>query len=98
MKNITCLSFIGCVTYEAMYDFPGELETHLTLHRGDVVQVHRKEDNGWWRGTVGDKTGWFPNGYVQAVLHGMIFHSNLDCICFCGKLWLQDFHVNYDIT
>ena len=56
-----------------MYDFPGELETHLSLHQGDVVNVHRKEDNGWWRGTAGDRTGWFPNSYVQAVLHGSIY-------------------------
>ena len=63
----------GCVTYEAVYDFHGELETHLSLHQGDVVNVHRKEDNGWWRGTAGDRTGWFPNSYVQAVLHGNIY-------------------------
>lgn len=66
----------GCVTYEAVYDFPGELETHLTLRRGDVVHVHRKEDNGWWRGTIGDKTGWFPNNYVQAVLHDYLEEEN----------------------
>ena len=70
----------GCVTYEAVFDFPGELDTHLTLRQGDVVHVHRKEDNGWWRGTVADKTGWFPSNYVQAVLHGRLSHLGLDCV------------------
>ena len=68
------------MTYEAVFDFPGELDTHLTLRQGDVVHVHRKEDNGWWRGTVADKTGWFPSNYVQAVLHGRLSHLGLECV------------------
>ena len=46
----------------------------------DVVHVYRKEDNGWWRGTVADKTGWFPSNYVQAILHGRLSHLGLECV------------------
>lgn len=27
--------------------------------------VTQKEDGGWWEGTLGDKTGWFPSNYVR---------------------------------
>ncbi|XP_060596196.1 uncharacterized protein LOC132750268 isoform X2 [Ruditapes philippinarum] len=57
---------IGCTTYEAVFDYKGELSTHLQLKQGDLVRVHRKEAAGWWRGTAGDQTGWFPSNYVQA--------------------------------
>ncbi|XP_053398762.1 E3 ubiquitin-protein ligase SH3RF1-like isoform X2 [Mercenaria mercenaria] len=63
---------IGCTTYEAVFDYKGELSTHLQLKQGDLVRVHRKEAAGWWRGTVGDQTGWFPSNYVQAAPPGKI--------------------------
>jgi len=30
-----------------------------------VITVTQKEDGGWWEGTLGEKTGWFPSNYVK---------------------------------
>ena len=67
---ISLVLYSGCTTYEAVFDYKGELSTHLQLKQGDLVRVHRKEAAGWWRGTVGDQTGWFPSNYVQAAPPG----------------------------
>ena len=72
------LSKSGCTTYEAVFDFNAEQDTHLDLRQGDLVKVTRKEDNGWWRGTVNDRIGWFPSNYVQAAPQGKhILDDNL---------------------
>lgn len=63
----------GCTSYEAVFDFKAEQSTHLSLKQGDHVRVNRKETAGWWRGTVGDQTGWFPSNYVQPALQGLCF-------------------------
>ena len=63
-------STAGLTTYEAVFDFPAEQDTHLNLQQGDLVKVTRKEDNGWWRGTVDNRIGWFPSNYVQAAPQG----------------------------
>ena len=41
----------------------GYLKTHredLEIKEGDIVMVHQVFDEGWWLGTVGDRTGYFP--------------------------------------
>lgn len=53
-----------------MFDFQGSHGNHLSLQQGDIVYVQRKEDTGWWRGTKGDKSGWFPSNYVQSAPEG----------------------------
>lgn len=67
-ENCTILqiSVAGCTRYEAVFDFQGSHGNHLSLQQGDIVHVHRKEDTGWWRGTKGDQSGWFPSNYVQS--------------------------------
>lgn len=37
----------------------------MCLKKGDIVVVTQKEDGGWWEGTLGEKTGWFPSNYVR---------------------------------
>lgn len=32
---------------------------------GDIITLTQREDGGWWEGTLGDKTGWFPSNYVK---------------------------------
>lgn len=74
----------GCTTYEAVFDYKGELSTHLQLKQGDLVRVHRKEAAGWWRGTVEDQTGWFPSNYVQPAPPGIVFFLQKS---FCRLLY-----------
>lgn len=39
----------------------------LCFKKGDKITVTQKEDGGWWEGTLGDKTGWFPSNYVKEI-------------------------------
>jgi len=39
----------------------------LCFQKDDVVVVTQSPDGGWWEGTLGDKTGWFPANYVTEI-------------------------------
>ncbi len=50
-----------------MYDFEGEQDSDLPLKQGDII-TGLKEDTGqegWWYGTIGDRSGYFPRDYVM---------------------------------
>lgn len=36
----------------------------LCFKKGEKITVTQKEDGGWWEGTLGGKTGWFPSNYA----------------------------------
>ncbi|TMS06777.1 Nostrin [Larimichthys crocea] len=50
---------------KALYDFTPEQDDELTLKEGDLLDIHIKEDNGWWFGKLNGKTGHFPSTYVE---------------------------------
>lgn len=37
----------------------------LCFKKGDVITITQVDDEGWWEGTLHDKTGWFPSNYVK---------------------------------
>ncbi|KAM4605318.1 guanine nucleotide exchange factor VAV3-like [Polymixia lowei] len=49
----------------ARYDFSSRDTRELSLLEGDVVKIYSKMANGWWRGEVNDRVGWFPSTYVE---------------------------------
>ncbi|XP_077581104.1 guanine nucleotide exchange factor VAV3-like isoform X1 [Stigmatopora nigra] len=49
----------------ARYDFNARDVWELSLLRGDVVNIYTKTSNGWWKGELGGKAGWFPSTYVE---------------------------------
>ncbi|XP_036129272.1 guanine nucleotide exchange factor VAV3 isoform X2 [Molossus molossus] len=50
----------------ARYDFCARDMRELSLLKGDVVKIYTKmSGNGWWRGEVNGKVGWFPSTYVE---------------------------------
>ncbi|XP_030759616.1 uncharacterized protein LOC115885013 isoform X1 [Sitophilus oryzae] len=49
---------------QALYTFKGSNNDELCFKKGDVITVTQKDD-GWWEGTLNDKTGWFPSNYVK---------------------------------
>ncbi|KAL3878781.1 hypothetical protein ACJMK2_031111 [Sinanodonta woodiana] len=53
--------------YEVICDFPGGEDSQLRLRKGEMVKVETREENGWWRGSVGEAAGWFPGSYVEHV-------------------------------
>ncbi|XP_053600541.1 uncharacterized protein RtGEF isoform X1 [Plodia interpunctella] len=48
----------------AVYSFKGKNNDELCFKKGDIITVTQKEEGGWWEGTLGETTGWFPSNYV----------------------------------
>ncbi|KAL9581096.1 MAG: hypothetical protein Q9212_004105 [Teloschistes hypoglaucus] len=53
-------------TYKALYDFAGQSETELTIAKDEIVEVARKEPNGWWliKRLDSREQGWTPSAYL----------------------------------
>ncbi|XP_038600591.1 guanine nucleotide exchange factor VAV3 isoform X1 [Tachyglossus aculeatus] len=50
----------------ARYDFCARDMRELSLLKGDIVKIYTKMSaNGWWRGEVNGRVGWFPSTYVE---------------------------------
>uniref|UniRef100_A0A3Q2YK50 Vav guanine nucleotide exchange factor 3 n=1 Tax=Hippocampus comes TaxID=109280 RepID=A0A3Q2YK50_HIPCM len=50
----------------ARYDFSSRDTRELSLQEGDLVKIYTKSGaNGWWRGEVNGRIGWFPSTYVE---------------------------------
>ncbi|XP_048482952.1 rho guanine nucleotide exchange factor 7 isoform X2 [Plutella xylostella] len=52
------------VLVKAIYSFKGKNNDELCFKKGDIITVTQKEEGGWWEGTLGETTGWFPSNYV----------------------------------
>lgn len=52
-------------TVQAQYSFKGSNNDELCFTKGDIITLTQREEGGWWEGTLGDKTGWFPSNYVK---------------------------------
>uniref|UniRef100_W5MNP9 Osteoclast-stimulating factor 1 n=2 Tax=Lepisosteus oculatus TaxID=7918 RepID=W5MNP9_LEPOC len=49
----------------ALYDFKTDIADELTIQEGDVLNIHQKDDSGWWYGSLRGKKGHFPSTYVE---------------------------------
>jgi len=54
----------------ALYDYSTEDTTSLSFRAGDVIQVLKQLDSGWWDGIVNGQRGWFPSNYCILVPPG----------------------------
>ncbi|XP_030052729.1 proto-oncogene vav isoform X2 [Microcaecilia unicolor] len=51
---------------KARYDFCARDRTELSLKEGDLIKIiNKKGHQGWWKGEVYGKIGWFPANYVE---------------------------------
>ena len=41
--------------------------SQLQFEKGDMIQVTRMVDGGWWEGVQDGRCGWFPGNYVEKV-------------------------------
>ena len=48
---------------------PAKEDDELDLEEGDIVLVFDKQKDGWWRGMIGEREGWFP----AEMLRGCMF-------------------------
>ncbi|CAL8252060.1 unnamed protein product [Merluccius merluccius] len=60
---------IICERYRVVVSYPPQSEAELELKEGDVVFVHRKRDDGWFKGTLqrNGRTGLFPGSFVDSI-------------------------------
>ncbi|XP_029901427.1 proto-oncogene vav [Myripristis murdjan] len=50
----------------ARYDFSARDRTELSLQEGDTIKIlSKKGHNGWWKGEVYGRVGFFPANYVE---------------------------------
>ncbi|KAJ8280044.1 hypothetical protein COCON_G00071100 [Conger conger] len=56
-------------SYRAVLSYPPQSEAELELQEGDVVFVHRKREDGWFKGTLqrNGRTGLFPGSFVLSI-------------------------------
>ncbi|XP_023700121.1 rho guanine nucleotide exchange factor 6 isoform X1 [Paramormyrops kingsleyae] len=52
---------------KARFNFKQNNEDELSFNKGELINVTRQEEGGWWEGTLNGKTGWFPSNYVREV-------------------------------
>lgn len=61
----------------ALYDYSTDDTTSLSFRAGDVIQVLKQLDSGWWDGIVNGQRGWFPSNYCILVAPGEQVNGNL---------------------
>lgn len=50
---------------KALYSFQARQDDELNLEKGDIVTIYKKEEEGWWFGSLNGKKGHFPAAYVE---------------------------------
>lgn len=47
--------------------YPPQSEAEIELKEGDIVFVHKKREDGWYKGTLQrtGRTGLFPGSFVE---------------------------------
>ncbi|XP_056271108.1 E3 ubiquitin-protein ligase SH3RF1 [Pseudoliparis swirei] len=60
---------IICERYRVVVSYPPQSEAELELKEGDIVFVHRKREDGWFKGTLqrNGRTGLFPGSFVDGI-------------------------------
>ena len=48
-----------------MYRFDGKDSSELSFKVGEIIEVHKVSEVGWWKGNLNDNSGWFPSSYVM---------------------------------
>lgn len=70
VKNATdkllCLFLFG--RFRVVVPYPPQSEAEIELREGDVVFVHKKREDGWYKGTLQrtGQTGLFPGSFVES--------------------------------
>jgi hypothetical protein len=60
----------------------------LCFKKGDIITITQREEGGWWEGTLGDKTGWFPSNYVKEYKTQGIDNYITRCTIFVSDIYL----------
>ncbi|KAI6220129.1 hypothetical protein M3Y99_01614800 [Aphelenchoides fujianensis] len=52
-------------TVRAAYAYDAQDTDELSFQEGQIIELIKKDDSGWWQGRIGPKTGLFPANYVE---------------------------------
>ncbi|XP_025987420.1 unconventional myosin-Ie isoform X2 [Solenopsis invicta] len=52
---------------KSLYDYEPQDLDELGLKEGDIVEVLKEHEGGWWHGRLKGKTGLFPSNYVEKI-------------------------------
>lgn len=75
---------------QAIYTFKGKNNDELCFKKGDIITVTQREEGGWWEGTLGETTGWFPSNYVKEFKGIIIECWDFVCIvCVLCMCWVS---------
>ena len=70
--------------YYAHTDFSDTVGDCLSFKRGDILEIHDKNQSGWWFGRrmKGDQMlSWIPANYLQKVFEK--YSCSISLFCFC---------------
>uniref|UniRef100_A0A8C7UAI0 SH3 and cysteine rich domain 3 n=1 Tax=Oncorhynchus mykiss TaxID=8022 RepID=A0A8C7UAI0_ONCMY len=56
--------------YLALYRFKAIEKDDLDFHPGDRITIIDDANEEWWRGKIGEKTGYFPTNYIIRIKTG----------------------------
>ena len=51
----------------ALYDYTGQSGDDLSFSEGDLIRIMFEGEDGWAEGTLGDKYGYVPISYLEAI-------------------------------
>ncbi|XP_007501283.2 E3 ubiquitin-protein ligase SH3RF3 isoform X3 [Monodelphis domestica] len=65
-KQIT--TKLAHMRYRVVVSYPPQSEAEIELKEGDIVFVHKKREDGWYKGTLqrNGRTGLFPGSFVES--------------------------------
>jgi hypothetical protein len=51
----------------ALYDYSANMYDELSIRVGDIINIHDKQEDGWWLGELRGQVGIFPATYVEDI-------------------------------
>ena len=65
--SCNCRIFIFSGQCRAIYDYTANMYDELSIKYGDIINIHHKQEDGWWVGECDNTTGIFPATYVETI-------------------------------
>ena len=63
------LAFLVVKRCKSVYAFVGKDATELSIREGEIINVLKTTETGWWKGQINEREGWFPSSYVMVSLN-----------------------------
>ncbi len=66
---------------QVLYSYDATADTELDMKEGQIINILREDNSGWWQGEIDGRVGWFPFNYVSNSsvfldLHSYIIYSS----------------------